>query len=430
MWRIPRHTLLLVFVLVGAIRFAYALTASPQGWTGSTYIENVYRAHRQIDGSPAEIGIKRRWGPLFLLIMDGYTRLPMSDAARRAILRLALTALYGVTLLLLMRTLPPERRLVLLGLGLQSTAAIYAITDGMGEIVSAACIVGHFCLFLDRRFWAAALVICAGVYFKVHPIVFLFPFFVFSMLSRDHRRYCTAVVVCGGAIAAVSIAAAGWRFGFFYPVTLIRSVVTDADLIPILSKEVFGPMSLVGRMASGFQVRPVDAAALALARRIAPIFTTLLVASTAAAALALAVSERNRRPDEHARRIALITFQAAIGFLMFAFSLDVSIGLLLPIAVSLYAPLWLTLSPLAAALFLCGTVLVGNLVPLSLLVRVMPFAMLDRMAGNPPSALIAHEKYMWYEVPMVGMLLLLLSYGAAWHATIRRDRQRPRSPGA
>ncbi len=424
MRRIPSRAIVIAFVLVGVVRLGYGLTASPQGWTGATYIERVYRLH--VDES---VGVKRRWGPLFLLAMRAYDRVPLSEPARQVVLRAALAAFYVATIVLLAATMPRARRLLFVGFALQSTAAIYAISDGMGELVTAWCIAAHFVLFLDRRFWAAALVVWLGVYFKVHPIVFVFPYAIFALLSRESRRYLAASAACGLLVAAIAIVGGGWRYGFLYPLTLVRSVVSDADLIPILSKEVFGPMSVVARLASGFRVRGVDAAALALARRIAPVFTALLIGSTATAGVALARRERRGWTEEERCR-AIAAFQAAIGFLMFAFSLDVSWGLLLPILVSVYAPFWFALSPGIVTLFLAGSVLAGNLLPLSLLLRVVPFGWFDAIAGNAPAALIPHEKYVWYELPMLGVLCVCAAFVMSWRAAVTRDSRSPRNPGS
>ncbi|HZR26314.1 MAG TPA: glycosyltransferase 87 family protein [Vicinamibacterales bacterium] len=407
-------------MILGVLRFAYALTASPQGWTGTTYMETVYQLH--LDQSAT---LKRRWGPLFVGAMDGYSRLPLALRTKRALTRAALTAAYAVTLWLLALTIADRtRQWLVVGLGLQSTAAIYAISNGMGEIVSALCVVVHFWAFLQRRYWLAALAIVVGIYFKLYPAVFAFPFFVFASMSREHRRYCGAVIVSTAAIATVSLAFGGWRNGFLYPVSMVGSVVSDAELIPILSKEVFGPMSLAGRVMSGFRVHPVDAATLALARRVTSVFTVLLVATTATAAVGLAWTEQRWRGSVNARPTAAVIFQSTIGFLMFAFSPDDSITLLLPIVVSMYAPLWFGMSPLVVLVFVAGSVLAGNLVPLSLVLRVVPLTWLDRIAGNPPAAMIPHEKFMWYELPMVGVALLAL----AFVLSVMRDDRWPHSP--
>jgi len=405
-------------------------------------MEVVYGQSREVSSGAAgpETATKRKWGPLFVALMIGVGRLPMAERTLSGALRLALFALYGVTVYLLSRLFSTVawpwtaaetawRRTILIVLCLQSSAAIYAIANGMGEIVTAFCVVGHFYCFSQRRYRAAAILMAIGIYFKLYPIVFAFPYFVFSALSREHRRYCRDLAVAGMATAVISLIISGWKFGFFYPLSMIASVMTDADLIPILSREVFSPISVVARAAGSFKVRPVDAQAIAIARTVAPVFSIMLIASTAAAAVWLKRAERTWR-DERMRQTALLIFQTVIGFLMMVFSMDVSITLLLPILVSLYAPLWLFPEPLAqphhrglatvaGAAFAAGTILVGNLIPLSFVFRIVPLAMLDRMAGNSPVALIDIEKYNWYAIPLVGLGLLAVSFVCSV-ATIRQ----------
>lgn len=395
-------------------------------------MEDVYGLQRRADASGADSTLKRRWGPLFVATMNGYARLPIGDAGRRVLLRGVLAALYLTTLWLLVAAMTEQgwprdetrrRQLALAGIGLQSTSAIYAITNGMGEVVTALCIVAHFVLFMRRRYVAAALVIGIGVYFKLYPIVFLFPYFVFALLSRAHRPYAMAAAAAGAVIALASAAVEGWRFGFLYPISMVGAVVSDADLLPILSKETFGPVSFIARAAGGFRVRPLDAATVSLARTIAPVFSALLLASTAAAAVVLEHFEPRWDGDGRGRRMALTVFQASIGFLMFTLSMDISIALLLPVMVSLYAPLWLPWTSAGLVLFLAGLVLSGHIVPLSMLLRVLPFGWLDRLTGNPATALIPHEKYMWYQVPMIGVALLCASWCCGVYQ-LRRNQAR------
>lgn len=383
---------------------------------------------QQHGGDAAGAAAKRRWGPLFTLFMDVYTRVPVELPARRLLLRAGLTALYGATLWLLLVSLAEQgwpvrerhnRQLALVALGLQSTPAIYAIANGMGEIVTAFCIVAHLALFSRRRYVAAALVIWAGVYFKLYPIVFLFPFFVFALYTRDMRRYCVAVAASAAALALASVPIAGWRYGFMYPLTMVGSAASDSDMVPILSKEVFGPVSFLNRAVSGFRVHALDPRTIAVAHAVAPAFSVALIVSTAVAAVAFARLGAAAR-DDATRRLVLPMFQAVVGFLMFALSLDMSITLLLPIVVSLYSPLWLPSTPAAVVLFAAGALLTGTLVPLSLVLRILPFAWLDRLAGNLPAALIPHEKYLWYEVPMIGMALIVLAFCSGVMALRRR----------
>src|SRR6266536_1141678 len=269
------HALCAALIAIAAARLVISLNKSPQGWSGITYMEVVYGQSREVSSGAAgpETATKRKWGPLFVALMIGVGRLPMAERTLSGALRLALFALYGVTVYLLSRLFSTVawpwtaaetawRRTILIVLCLQSSAAIYAIANGMGEIVTAFCVVGHFYCFSQRRYRAAAILMAIGIYFKLYPIVFAFPYFAFSALSREHRRYCRDLAVAGMATAVISLIISGWKFGFFYPLSMIASVMTDADLIPILSREVFSPISVVARAAGSFKVRPVDAQAI------------------------------------------------------------------------------------------------------------------------------------------------------------------------
>jgi hypothetical protein len=168
-------------------------------------------------------------------------------------------------------------------------------------------------------------------------------------------------------------------------------------------------------------VLAVDPLAAGAARTIAPVLTLLLLCSTLAAAIALRKYEVMWN-NEARRPVGLLIFQSVIGFLMFSFSLDLSMTLLMPFMISFYSPLWLFSQPVCSArrvtllmvatlgLFAIGLMLIGNLIPLSLLFRVLPLAALDRLAGNPPAALIPIEKYIWYQIPMMGVYVIVLAF--------------------
>ena len=325
--RIPL-TILALLVLLSAARFVYAVSASPSTWAGTTYMERAYEQQTTRAASPLPSGrdetLKRKWGPLFIAIMAGLERLPIDISVLRVLLRVSLTLIYLAMTYLLVRLVADVawpwssletagRQAVLLVLSFNSSAAIYAIANGMGEIVTAFSVVGHCWLFSRRRFAAAAWLVMFGVYFKLYPIVFAFPYVLFSMLSRSHRRYCLHVAASGLVLALLSVPVAGWRFGFWYPLSMVGSVVTDADLVPVLSTEVFAPVSLVARAASAFQVQTMDPRALAIARTLSPVFTVLLVVTTAIAAIVLWKRERRWDTGPPARTVALLLFQSTIG---------------------------------------------------------------------------------------------------------------------
>jgi hypothetical protein len=294
-------------------------------------------------------------------------------------------------------------------------------------------VVAHFYCFVRKQFLAAALIICVGVYFKLYPIVFMFPFFLFSVLSREHRRYAACLAGSALLIALASLPVAGWAFGFWYPLAMFRSILAEPAMIPLRSKEVFGPLFFITRLFSSFNVRSVDPAAAALGRTLASAVAILLLASTTASAVVLRCLEPRWNRDGATRQLALFIFQSAIGFLMVSFSPDLSVTLLLPVLVSLYAPLWVYADSVCPprwnartaatlSLFVIGMTLAGNLLPLSVLLRILPFGSLDRLSGNAPAALIAHEKYLWYQVPMIGVYCLAASF---WCALRTIDRENP-----
>ena len=420
--------LFLSLLLIGAARFAYALNASPAGWTSPTYMDVVYDRQSPAVGRAIDEGAEeRRWGPLFFLSMRAARAAVPNPRALAAIERGVLIGLYAWTIALLMRLftrleLPwlrqdgESRRWLLLFLCWQSTAAIYAISNGMGEIVSAFCIVAHFCYFVQRRFLIAALIICAGVYFKLYPVVFLFPYAVFAAVSRDHRRYIGCLAASTAVMAVVSLPVSGWAFGALYPLSMFRSVMTQPSLIPLRSKEVFGLLFFVTRALTSFNVQDVDPATASIGRTLASAFSGLLLLSTGACALLLRRREPRWSAHRGGRPLDLLVFQCVIGFLMVSFSPDVSITLLLPLIVSLYAPLWIWRGSKAVAtwgLFVTGSVLCGNLVPLSALFTILPFGWLDGLAGNATGDLLPHEKFMWYQVPMIGVYCLAAAFGLA-----------------
>ena len=437
--------LLLLLVLVGAGRFAYALTASVQGWAGATYMDMIYGPQAGLPDRPIALyegAAARRWGPLFYLGMHALRRAVPDPGALRVAQRVILTGLYLWTIWFLMRLFAEVkvpwleregryRRWLLLFLCLQSTAAIYAISNGMGEIVTVFCIVAHLYFFMRRQFLAAALIISIGVYFKLYSIVFLFPYALFSIVSRDHRNYVACLVASVVLIALVSLPAAGWLYGPLYPLTMLRSVMKEPEMIPLHSEEVFGLLFFLTRMLTSFSVH-ADPASAAIGRTLSSVFSLLLLASTAGCALALRRLEPRWTGGAGNRGLALIIFQSAIGFLMVSFSPDVSITLLLPPIVSLYAPLWLWAAPLFPprvdartivtwSLFLGGSILCGNLVPLSLLFKVLPLTLFDRLAGNAVTDLVPHAKFMWYQIPMFGVYCVAAAFVLAL-TTLRRER--------
>jgi hypothetical protein len=411
--------LVLVLLLLGAARFLSAIAKERQRWVSKTYMESVHELSSTA-GAP-----QRRWGPLFPAVMSA------AQSVSRVIptpllLRILLGICYAWTLYMLVMWSKGGgefscREALIVSLGLQSTAAIYGLANGSGEFITGGCIVGNAYFFMRRRYAIAALLLCVGVYFKLHPVVYAFPYFLFAALSAAHRRYCAYVAAFGVAIGLLCVPLAGWANGFFYPFSMLQSVSKDASIIPIISKEVFAPIFFIGRALTSFAVRPADAELTALTMRMTTIFSILLILTTAVAAIVLRRTERKWDATPQTRRYALLVFDATIGFLFFFCAVDFSLLHFILIPLSLFAPALLLLrddcgladgarSRVAAALYAIGMVVIGFIVPLSILLRLLPLAALDRMTGNAGIDLIAQEKYIWYQIPMFGLLCVVAAF--------------------
>lgn len=434
-------TVALVLLSIGAARFMYALTRSPQGWSGITHMDRMYDLQRPMLATAGdEPQAFRFWGPLFFPAFGSLRALALPDPIFRASIRVLLVLLYALSVFLLARAALPSEwsgrsqpaafTAVLAFLSLQSSAAIYAISNGQAEIVAGFLVVAHFYFFVQKQYLAAAATICIAVYFKLWPILFLWPYALMSLFSPAQRRYVACLAVAGLAVAAMAFAAGGWRLGLLYPLTMILDVMTTGTLVPIESREVFGLVFFVSRLASKFAIDASQAQDLVRTQAITTVATLFLFVSTSAIALLFARTATRWNEHMDSRRAALLLFQAVIGFLAVSFSVDVSITHLLMIMVSLYWPLWLLTSGggqdmwtpgralLVGVPYGVGIVLVGNLIPLSLLFRVLPLGWIHGMfnAGNP---MVEHEQYLWYQVPLVGICLIALSLGLAY-TVVRR----------
>ncbi|OFW01652.1 MAG: hypothetical protein A3I61_03410 [Acidobacteria bacterium RIFCSPLOWO2_02_FULL_68_18] len=417
--------------------------------TDETHLNMTYEAQERALSSGRPLRTGRWWGPLFPMIFRGLGALDLPRWLLNLSQRVLLALLYAVSLLLLTRSVGPSAwiavpsrtlvcRAVLVFLGLQSSAAIYAISGGMAEPLTAFCVVGHHWFFARKRYLSAAGLICFGIYFKLWPLVFVWPYLLFALLSRPHRSYIAALAGATAIIAAASLPVMDWWYGALYPVAMIVDIFTTAPkVVPTGSAEVVGLVFVVERILSGFSYASALHPNLVLVQMLGAAATILLITTTSCAAIVLAHTEQRWNTNPADRRRALLLFDATIGFCAASFSLDLSLAHLLYLIPSLYAVLllWTTppptatwehpLRPSAVVLVTAGMVLIGGLVPLSLVFRVVPLSWFDALAGN--DALLGTyvwfrvplAKYMWYEVPLFGVYLLAAALVVTW-ATARR----------
>jgi hypothetical protein len=108
---------------------------------------------------------------------------------------------YGISIYFLLRLLSEFQQkrnkeqyytwgTILIFASLQSSAAIYDINNAGGGMFTAFFIIGHFYFFHKKKYFFAAIFIIIGIYYRLHPIVFAFPYFVFACFSKIIENMC------------------------------------------------------------------------------------------------------------------------------------------------------------------------------------------------------------------------------------------------
>ncbi len=427
-------------LLFGGLRFLYSITESNTShrWLESntlfhpTYSEGVYNS--MLVAQQNNTSMERNWGPLFVIVMKGIKTFVLPGYVSFT-WRILLLVAYGIIIYFLVSLMSDFKTvlfqtttdlwsLIFIFLALQSTAAIYAITNGGGEIFTALSIVGQFYFFYKKRYFLAAIFVVCGIYFKLYPIVFAFPYFVFSICSKYHRRYAFYLALIGAVISLISLFVRGWRDDLLYPLSMVFSIAGhSSSMVPVWSREEFAPISFINKIINGFQVSQSQINMSHSVSDLAFVFTILLVGANIFAGLKLSRFENRWRHNAQLRFLHLFVFQGVVGFIFLTFSLDISFEHLLLSVVSLFSPIFLFSAHVHKVSdmnrsqveymvgFLIGLSLVGGLLPLSILNSILPLNWIHQMAGNSPSNLTLYEKYIWYHVPMFGIYIIaLVSY--------------------
>jgi hypothetical protein len=310
---------------------------------------------------------------------------------------------------------------ILLVLSFNSTSAIYNITNGGGETLTALSIVGHFYFFWKRKFLLSAIFIVCGIYFKLHPIVFAFPFFIFSACSKTHRSYIVYLFSTAIFMSIFSYFLEGWKYGSLYPFSMIFSMSIDSSTgntyFPIGSPEVFHPLALLNKIIYGFDsVRQVSSFYITpTTKKIASLFTIFLFLGNIIAGFVLSRLENHWENNDQLRLLHLFLFQVIVGFLFLMFSMDISIDHLNLALVSIYAPIFLFSATIhrpndfnghktvCIAGYILGITLVGGLLPLRFILPILPLEWLDKISGlhNVPYA-----GFIWYQIPLLGIFII------------------------
>ena len=424
--------IILCFILVlGVARFIYATSFKDNAslLKSPSYAEQSYQRYF-IDKSS-----DRSWGPIAATIISGLKEFAPKNYTT-FIWRLGLFISYGVIIYFLLNLIPEFNLLsqqnnkdptklwsiILVFVTLQSSAAIYNITNGGGEIFTALCIIGHFYFFCKKKYLISSIFIIVGIYFKLHAVVFAFPYFVFAICSRYHRQYVFYVFIVGAIVALISFPIQGLMHGSLYPFSMIISVVEQSPkTIPMWSQEIFNPLSLINKMLYGFQIEksfsskftipPITSVLISL-------FTLFLILSNILAGFILSRFEYRWKNDDQLRFLYLFFFQVIIGFLYLIFSVDVSIEHLLIPLISIYAPIFLFSATIHKfndidnikirfiVIYFIGLTLAGGFLPISIISTIMPYDLIDKIVGDHTNHIGQYGRFIWYHFPLLGLLII------------------------
>ena len=401
----------------------------------------------------------RRWGPIGVILVSGIKKFVTEPIAKKDvqklphsfhrsyasysfqvnylstsyasfIWRLGLFISYGITIYFLLNLISEFKSLlqknnahvwsvVLIFVSLQSSAAIYNITNGGGEIFTAFCIISHFYFFYKKKYFIASIFIIIGIYFKLHPIVFAFPYFIFAIFSRNHRRYIFCLFIVGAVVSLISYPFQGLQYGSLYPFSIIYNILEQPfRVIPIWSEEELNLLSLINKIINGFQLYRSVSDIPPLISFITPLFTILFILSNILAGFILSRFEYRWKNDDQLRLLYLFFFQVIIGFLYLVFSSDISIQHLLNSLISIYAPIFLFSATIHKfndvnnskigfiVVYFIGLTLVGGFLPISIINIIIPYDLIDKIVGDHTNHIGEFSRFIWYQVPLLGLLII------------------------
>lgn len=424
--------IILCFILVlGVARFIYATS-----FKDNTSLFNPSYAEKAYQNYFIENNIERSWGPIAVTILSGLKEFAPKNYTT-FIWRLGLLISYGAIIYFLVNLisefnllLQPNNKdpthlwsIILVFLTLQSSAAIYDITNGDGQIFAALCIIGHFYFFCKKKYFISSIFIIVGIYFKLHSVVFAFPYFIFAICSRHHRLYIFYLFIVGVVIALISFPIQGLMHGSLYPFSMIFSIVgQSSNTISIWSQEIFDPLSLINKILYGFQIEKslsIDKyTVLPITSVFISLFTLLLVLSNILAGFILSRFEYRWKNNDQLRFLYLFFFQVIIGFIFLIFSVEVSIQHILIPFISIYAPIFLFSATIHKfndidnfkirfiVIYFIGLTLVGGLLPMSIIANIMPYDLIDKIVGDHTNHISQYGRFIWYHFPLLGLFII------------------------
>jgi len=438
-------------LILGAARFVYSMSMSGKPLFASSYAEYV-------DLIQEDENRHRKWGPVFIVLINAAKKLA-PDGNQRGIehycgsvakilegcnsytalvWKAGLLIAYGFIIYFLLKLISEFKSLLtgntesnnyfwncfLVFVALQASPVILTVLVGGGELLTAFFIIGHFYYFVKKKYLVSAILIVFGVFFKLHPVVFAFPYFIFAVFSGNHRKYLFYLLTVSSIVGFVSYFIQGLLYGSFYPFSMILSIVSStADetvaVIPFYSSEIINVPPLLDKIFNGFQFNTraeVGDDGLPLSLKVITYsFTLLFVLGNGFVGYRLSKLEAKWENNNQLRILHLFIFQVIVGFIYLTCSLDVGMEHLNLALISIYFPIFLfavTINDIDKInsfqvryllLYLIGLSLSGCLLPTSIVIRFLPIEWFNILSGNHISD---YEGYIWYQIPLLGLIII------------------------
>jgi len=421
--------ILIILLLLVATRFFYGIAKNPSLWFAGVSVDNRYDSQL----SPGTNTV-RKYGPVFIIVMKAVKTFAQKDYIPivwriLSILTYALIVYFVMKIILLVQNLffQDDGRLncyIFALLALTFSPMIYHISNGSAEVFCALSVVCHFYYFYKKKYFLASLFIIGGIYFTLFPLPFVVPYIVFSIFSKSHKNYFYSIILSTLIISLISFLFQGWRDGALYPFSMVFSIMDntgDTRMLSIWNREVFAPLSFINKLINGFNVQ--NAAAMTeVTKSIAKLFVFLSIGINIFLGWLLTKFECKWKDNDKTRLFHLLFFQVIFEIIFFSFSLNIAIGHVVIGMIVFFSPLiffsfkeyqisnktFLELT--GAGLFITGIILMGGILPVSILCKIIPLEWLHKMAGNQPGNLSLYGMYIWYHIPMFGMYTIVLSF--------------------
>ena len=426
---------LCLVIFLGFFRFIYATSIkNDTSLFKTTYFEK--RVASSL-GYENQNEYKRLWGPASVVIITSIDKIVPKESKSFSI-RVFLFISYAALIFFLINILSEFKifnnspnfyiwYFIIVFIMFQSSAAIYNINNGGGEIITSLSIIGHFYFFYKKKYLIAAIFIIFGIYFKLHPVVFAFPYFVFAVFSINHRKYLFYLIFIGFIVAIISYFIQGLKYGSLYPISIIFSILNQSSsTIPIWSQEIFNPLSLINKLLNDFNIENSFSNKYQLTETmslIIIIFTVSFILINIILGIILSKLELQWNNNNNNRLKDIFLFQVVIGFFYLIFSLDISIEHLLNSLITIYAPIFLfsinfnsfkdlDLKKYIFILFyIIGLSFTGLLIPISILNLFVPYELIDKIIGYNTASVSNYGKFIWYHFPLLGIFIIsIVSY--------------------